>query len=79
MKKIIISLVLMLVSLVAFAGERNFDERGNLSAINDNEMNGAFYNATLHFTAKGKLYLADYTADKLFFFITDGGRSLLNS
>lgn len=77
MKKIIISLIFMLVSFVAFANDRKFDERGNLSGVEENEMNGAFYSAILHFTAKGNLYLADYTADKMFFFITDGEEAYL--
>ena len=77
MKKFIISLMFMLVSLAAFAGERKFDGRGNLSAVEEGEMNGAFYSATLHFASKKSLYLADYTADKLFFYITDGEEAYL--
>lgn len=77
MKKIIISLIFMLVSFVAFAGERKFDERGNLSGVDDSKMNGAFYSAILHFTSKGSLYFADFTEDNLYFYITDGEEAYL--
>lgn len=77
MKKFIISLIFVLVSFVAFAGERKFDERGNLSGVEEKEMNGAFYRATLHFTSKGTLYLADFTEDKSYFYITDGEEAYL--
>ena len=77
MKKFIISLMFMLVSFAVFAGERKFDGRGNLSGVEESEMNGAFYSATLHFVSKKSLYLADYTADKLFFYITDGEEAYL--
>lgn len=77
MKKIIISLIFMLVSFVAFANDRKFDERGNLSGVEENEMNGAFYSAILHFASKGSLYFADFTEDKLYFYITDGEEAYL--
>ena len=77
MKKIIMLLVFMMVSLATFAGEKEFDERGNLSSISRSEMNGAFYNATLHFISKGSLYFADFTKDKLYFYITDGEEAYL--
>lgn len=77
MKKFIISLMFMLVSFAVFANERKFDGRGNLSAVEESEMNGAFYSATLHFASKKTLFLADYTADNLFFYITDGEEAYL--
>lgn len=78
MKKIIIiSLLFILVSFAAIANERKFDERGNLSGVPESKINGAFYNATLHFTSKNNLYLADYTQDGLYFFITDGEEAYL--
>lgn len=77
MKKFLISIMFVLVSITAFAGERKFDARGNLSSVEENEMNGAFYSATLHFTSKETLYLAGFTEDKMFFYITDGIEAFL--
>ena len=77
MKKFIISLMLVLVSFAAFADGRKFDERGNLSGVKESEMNGALYSATIHFASKNNLYFADYTKDKLFFYITDGEEAYL--
>ena len=77
MKKFIISLMFVLVSFAAFADGRKFDERGNLSGVEKSEMNGALYSAIIHFASKNNLYFADYTKDKLFFYITDGEEAYL--
>ena len=77
MKKFLISLIFVLVSFAAFADGRMFDERGNLSGVKECEMNGALYSATVHFASKNNLYFADYTKDKLFFYITDGEEAYL--
>lgn len=80
MKKSIISLMLLLVLFSsAFASEskRRDLRNGSVSAVSRDEMNGAFYSATLHFASKESLYLADYTADKKFFYITDGEEAYL--
>ncbi|MBR3091255.1 MAG: hypothetical protein IKH10_04600 [Bacteroidetes bacterium] len=78
MKKNFIILVVMLVSFAtAFADGRKFDEHGNLNGVDRNEMNGAFYSATLHYISKDNLYLSGKTPDNLFLFITDGEESYL--
>lgn len=76
MKKFIISLMLFLVSFVAFANEK-IDARGNLSRVQYEEMNGAYYGATLHFASKETIYFGGLIKDEKFFFITDGEEAYL--
>lgn len=75
MKKIFVMVTLLLAVATGFADERKFDSVGNLNGVEECEMNGALYSATLHFISKGKLYLSGTINDS--FFITDGEESYL--
>ena len=75
MKKILIMILSLMLAASLFADGRKFDSVGNLNGVEENEMNGALYSATLHFISKGSLYVSGKIENN--FFISDGEESYL--
>jgi hypothetical protein len=81
MKKFLIIIALFIISSSVFADERFVDDRFNSSlkslSTYDENRNGAYYSATLHFQSKGTLYYSGIynSEDMKYIFISDGVES----